>query len=337
MRHDVKEVETTYLNGKSVEFRADAVPPLNDFLSFIRFFIWSISAILLSAFDMLRGRWWNAFILAEASKASLARFSKPGELAIDYLFDNSDTVYRPAWTYEAEQKGSRIISYFYSTFEDYKLPSGYQPNSTYWQAMNWPLYLVWDDYQEQLVKRNVGESAKVCNTGPIWLSSSPVELPNIPERSVAVFDIQPVKTSHHFGFSTIAELGYGNPKVPIGFINDIDTALSKFDGTIIHKRKRNLDKHVHNGYTRTLAELAKAKRLIAIEPETSPVRVIEKCDAVISMPFTATAIMARELGKPSVFYDPTGLIQKDDRGAHGIPVISGEDELQAWMEKIFST
>jgi hypothetical protein len=46
------------------------------------------------------------------------------------------------------------------------------------------------------------------------------------------------------------------------------------------------------------------------------------------MPFTSTALVARNLGKPSYYYDPSGIIQKDDRAAHGIPVISGFAELQ---------
>ena len=46
------------------------------------------------------------------------------------------------------------------------------------------------------------------------------------------------------------------------------------------------------------------------------------------MTFTSTALVARNLGKPSYYFDPTGIIQKDDRAAHGIPVISGFSELQ---------
>ena len=46
------------------------------------------------------------------------------------------------------------------------------------------------------------------------------------------------------------------------------------------------------------------------------------------MPFTSTALVARELSKPSYYYDPCGIIQKGAHAAHGIPVISGFGELQ---------
>ena len=49
------------------------------------------------------------------------------------------------------------------------------------------------------------------------------------------------------------------------------------------------------------------------------------------MSFTSTALVARDLGKPSYYYDPSGIIQKGDRAAHGIPVISGLSELQEIM------
>ena len=74
--------------------------------------------------------------------------------------------------------------------------------------------------------------------------------------------------------------------------------------------------------------------MITIDPDTSAYELIEKCSAVISMPFTSTAHIARELGKPSCFYDPTGLIERDDRAAHGIPIMIGRLELQAWLEAV---
>ena len=46
------------------------------------------------------------------------------------------------------------------------------------------------------------------------------------------------------------------------------------------------------------------------------------------MSFTSTALIVRDLGKPSYYYDPSSIIQKDNRAAHGIPIISRLDKLQ---------
>ena len=51
------------------------------------------------------------------------------------------------------------------------------------------------------------------------------------------------------------------------------------------------------------------------------------------MPCTSTAIIAREMGKPSVYYDPTGLLLKNDPAAHGIPLLSNTAELDAWLSE----
>ena len=53
------------------------------------------------------------------------------------------------------------------------------------------------------------------------------------------------------------------------------------------------------------------------------------------MPFTSTAIIAKSLGKKSIYYDPTGMIQKDDRAAHGIPVVTGIEDLENWVKSIY--
>ena len=83
-----------------------------------------------------------------------------------------------------------------------------------------------------------------------------------------------------------------------------------------------------------MLQLEKKSNLIEINPDASGYSVIEKWKAVISMPFTSTALIAKSLGKPSIYYDPSGIIQKDDRAAHGIPVITGKEELQSWVKTL---
>ena len=83
-----------------------------------------------------------------------------------------------------------------------------------------------------------------------------------------------------------------------------------------------------------IKKLTERPDFVNLDPDTSAVQVIKNCVAVISMPFTSTAVLANELGKPSVYYDPHGLIQKDDRGAHGIDILCGPKELAAWVLSI---
>jgi polysaccharide biosynthesis PFTS motif protein len=71
-----------------------------------------------------------------------------------------------------------------------------------------------------------------------------------------------------------------------------------------------------------------------VHPDSDATKLIQKTAATISIPFTSTALIAKSEGKPSVYYDPSGVVQKDDRAAHGIPVLSSIDELEAWVKTL---
>ena len=52
------------------------------------------------------------------------------------------------------------------------------------------------------------------------------------------------------------------------------------------------------------------------------------------MAFTSTATIADSEDKPSVYYDPTGLIDRNDVAGHGVQVLIGIDELKDWFKAL---
>ena len=54
------------------------------------------------------------------------------------------------------------------------------------------------------------------------------------------------------------------------------------------------------------------------------------------MPFTSTALIAKHLGKPSIYYDPRDLLHKNDIASHGIRIISDLDILKKWVSNILN-
>ena len=199
--------------------------------------------------------------------------------------------------------------------------------------MNWPRYLVWDDYQVEFVRKMVGKSAMVSIVGPIWFSTRAINVPRLPERGIAVFDVQPVRIS--FYRLLAQEVDYYVPSISVQFLTDSFNCIQSIGAQMLFKRKRQLNsKYHHPSYFQFVERMGRWDKMITIDHDTSAYELIEKCSAVISMPFTSTAHIARELGKPSCFYDPTGLIQRDDRASHGIPIMIGRDELQAWLEAV---
>jgi polysaccharide biosynthesis PFTS motif protein len=306
------------------------IPPLGSVTGALEYAAWGAGAIALAAIDMLRGRWWHALMLHEASSAALARIQAPAQLAREYLFHNSGWIYRPLWTYDAERQGARVSFYFYSTnCESFKRPEGYPIQANSWQVMSWPLYLVWDEYQAQFVRRAVGDGANIRTVGSIWFGACARELPSIPHGAVAVFDVQPWRASGYRALGLADE--YYTPETSQGFLTDIHRAVAGCGGVVVLKRKRQVGHWLHPRYAATLRRLDASPHFLAVDPDISAVRVIEQCALVVSMPFTSTALLAREMGKPSIYYDPHGFVQKDDRAAHGIPVVTGADELHAWI------
>jgi polysaccharide biosynthesis PFTS motif protein len=78
---------------------------------------------ILSLLDLLRGKYWYALLLSESFRSFHFRLLKPEQISADYLFHNSGYLFRPVWTYDAEEAGSRVLFYFYSSnIERFKEP-----------------------------------------------------------------------------------------------------------------------------------------------------------------------------------------------------------------------
>ena len=185
----------------------------------------------------------------------------------------------------------------------------------------------------ELVRPMGGESAVISVVGPTWFSTSAIEPSALLPRTIAVFDVQPVRML--FYLLVGQEVDYYVPSVCNQFLSDSFRCIRANSYSMAVKRKRQHNsKYHHPQYVRFVAKCSRWDNVVTIDPDTAAYKLIEKCSAVISMPFTSAAHISRELGKPTCFYDPTGIIQRDDRAAHGIPIIIGRDELHGWLASL---
>lgn len=331
IHHSVSHASPIIVGDVLVVPQRRALPALTGCKCIIKYASWGVSASLIAFLDCLRGRWWHALLLNQVALAAQVRCLPVDCLAREYLFHNSGWMYRPLWTHEAERLGSKITFYFYSTNCEggYKKPDGYFPLYYGYKAMSWPHYLVWDEYQADFVKRAVGIKADVNIVGSIWFHSSAVKLPKIKNLGIAVFDITPLRTSIYCEYCEDSEILV--PEVVNPFLEHISSAILNIKVLMLWKRKRKVGNRAHPLYRKLANRLAECSHIILIDHEISAIRIIESSVAVISMPFTSTAIIAKEMGKPSIYYDPSGLVQEDDRAAHGIPIISTRNELETWL------
>lgn len=310
---------------------------INQNKNLLIFLFWLIASFVRLPYELAKRRWWHLLFFYESVKAATFRYQNPGLILKHYLFHNSNWIYRPIWTYEAEKMGGEILFYFYSTnCESFKQPTGYPVQSNTWQLMNWPNFLVWDEYQADFVRRAIGTriQSRIQVVGNIVFNTiSPSDF-DISDGGICVFDVQPFRDSIYQTFGIDYE--YYTPENACGFLTDILEVVRETNNKMIFKQKRNIGKMAHPVYRKLLQDMSTSESYIGVPPEISAEQIISKCQAVISMPFTSTAIIGKIEGKPSVYYDPYGKVLKSDRASHGVEIIIGKDELRTWLLKVIN-
>jgi polysaccharide biosynthesis PFTS motif protein len=307
------------------------IPPVPSYSKLATFVLWGLSASILSFARMLTGRWWDALLLTEAAKAKLIKLSPNRRLAREYFF-LFDWAYRPIWTYVAESKGSKLFFVFYSTnSEQFKTINGYIPLLFDWRSINWPNYIVWDDYQANFIRRHSRFDARFYIAGPIHLSGKVSSEVNIKERSIAVFDVMPMRSSVYATLGLYRE--YLVPETCRGFVEDICKSALELDFHVYLKTKRMVSRRIHPTYRNLLKSILQFPNVTVLEGDYPAEALIKKTQASISMPWTSTALIANFFSKPCCYYDSTGTLMHDDRGAHGVEVCVGKHELLIYLKK----
>lgn len=330
IEHNVCGASERFVAGIPVRHGV-SFPVPNTVMGLFAYLKWTVGALIIVLCDLARGHWHTALLLGEASKAAAVRFAGSNALPAENFFHNSSWLYRPLWTYEADLKGSKTTLYFYSTnVESLKWASGYVRQENLWQVTNWPRYLVWDEWQKTFLQHVTVNEPKIEVVGSIDFSDSEKSCPDMPPDSLALFDVQPMRRSIYESLGIGYE--YYIAETAIGFLRDVSDAAAQLGIPIVFKRKRDVGKSVHPRYRNLVAELALAPSFHSIDPRVHARNIIRQSQMIISMPFTSTALLGREMGKPSCYYDSTGRVQRDDRAAHGIPVVLGRTELSEWME-----
>jgi polysaccharide biosynthesis PFTS motif protein len=331
IRHNVQGQESMYWKGVEISYLDNPFLPLYTRKAILDYFFWCVKAVFTSVISIFTGRWWNILILEEAIYATKMRYQETDLIAKEYCFNNSGWIYRPLWTYEAEAKGSKIHFYFYSTNCETFASTSKKVDFHYgYQSMNWPHYLVWDKYQEDFVRNAAGIQSNISVVGPIWFATSARELEKFSEKTIAVFDVQPMRDAFYKTLGISFE--YYVPRVCNQFLSDILEVSKLLNYKMALKRKRDIGRKVHPTYGNFLKDIENSDNFVSIDSNISAIKVIENSSLVISMAFTSTAILGRELNKPSVFYDPLNMLQKDDGAAHGIQIISGVEDLALWVK-----
>lgn len=339
LRHNCKEKKLSFERGDTlIEYQSGPTPTLRKINDLCHFICWGAATAFLSCIHMVCGRWWYGLLLYQAPLAALFRLSDSNEIAKHYYFHQNGMFVRRLWTYEAEHRGAGISLYFYSTnSETHKTKNGYLTPMYGFRLMNWPRYLVWNSFHADFIKRSKNSTyGNVEVVGQIWFADNGKPLPQLPEKFFSIFDTTPIRPSVY------AKLGLDNQYLTYStvnqFLNDILLVSKNLNFHIAIKPKRvtktQANNRYDNRYSNKIERMAKCSLVTTVDPGISAQRLIEASEVVISLPFSTTAIIAMEMKKPTVFYDPFGKAFPDDRAAYGIQIISGRQQLEKWIKKL---
>jgi polysaccharide biosynthesis PFTS motif protein len=331
--HNISGTKDYVLSNKTIQSINPLCPMKLSFTEIGMFIVEGNIICFLAFVSLMRGHWWDALMLSESIKSCLIKLQKSETLARKYFFHNSSYSYRPLWTYEAEVKNSLVYFYFYSTNnQGMKTTKGYPELNYGWKSLNWPNYLIWNNYQVDFLKRAGVDKASVEITGQIPFVGSSKLINKIPNKTIAVFDVSPIRLSKIQPISI--ENIYVTPELVERFICDCKLVATKFNYNIAWKQKRPSNYNLHTKYKGMIKQYVKSKSFLVIDPNVSAAELILNCHAVISLPFTSTGLVAKYMNIPSIYYDPSGIIMPDDRAAQGVPILTGKEAMEDWLSNL---
>lgn len=298
---------------------------------------WWAWAVSLGLTELLRGRWWYAAMLYESSLAKAVSLVDSNRLAKSYLFHYSSSRFRPLWTYTCEKMGSDVIAYFYSTYEQPRVANTSETRFFDYGAITWGKLYVWTKTQkDSILKANIQYKPDVSVVGPVWFEDSGGSLDTLPLNGISVFPVTNHRVVYHRGLSSNAEWLAVYPDLYRRFLMDISSVLRSLGLTMLVKVKRDIGVRERKSTKMLHSELANVDNVHFVDPSISAFRLMARSVAAISMPFTSTALCGPSQDFPSIYYDPTGWIEKTDPAGNGIPILSGIDELECWMNDLVS-
>jgi polysaccharide biosynthesis PFTS motif protein len=322
-RKDIK----IYGNGKKI--------PQLSFFRRVYFLFWSFFFLFFCFMMLLRGSWYYSLLSFEFILSKKVQLSD--DIAREFFFSNSEYLYRPLWTYEAVKKGSNVSLYFYSSsFLGYRLKGMYLPNEAGTECMNWPNIIVWTKPLLNYFKKEIKNKNINFKFFQQPISHTDANLINLKKNKknlyLLVYDVPPrrnsIRSQYMMGDSYRTELN------GINFLRDIKNIALKKNIIILLKPKRKLDKEYSRKYIKFYQSLLSDDKIFIFDHQVSNSKLIQISDAVISIPWTSTAFIAKYYNKPSIFYDPTSKLDRKDRGRQGVDLIKGVNELESWLRKV---
>jgi|GEM_PF-2561495 len=331
---------TFHRASAEVVFSPLAFPPLTGTLNVLGFGVDCFKVIAISALRWIQGRVYAPALIQDALEIRYLRRLSDDRLPNWYISTHTGVGGRPLWVAETEARGVKTAIVYYSInnqpiqFAMDQTPPPVNPEHL---LLNWKRYLVSDEFQKDWIKSVAQGDPEIIPLGNIPLQDNGRDLPDLPARTVSVFDI-PVLRDSYFVLHGERKSIYSE-KYVCQFLTDISESLENLGIHMALKAKRTrtgqISKFSSKQQLRLANKIIESGHCTNIDHEIAAQRLMQKTAASISIPFSSTAPSAANLGKPSIYYDPSGQLKVSGNQNHGVEVIRGRASLEEWLRKTF--
>jgi polysaccharide biosynthesis PFTS motif protein len=252
------------------------------------------------------------------------------------VFNNSIGSIKPLWATALERRNVFIDYCFYSSSSEPSDERNYKKSDGLLILSSWSNYVVFDELQKQDLEEQLLFHGTV-QIAPIlpWWSDIEFDIPELDKPTIALFDTALHNQIYLRG--TLNQFGWDSPEIALTFLRNILEIAEENNLKIYYKNKRPRPNKMRNNehFYGVRSLLAKYKKSVfLIDDRVAPVRVIANSFLTISKPLSTTAIIAKSLGKPSVYFDPTGKIRPSDPACRGCKVFSSKQELNKYIQSL---
>ena len=248
---------------------------------------------------------------------------------------NISSINRPLWTFLLKKKHS-VFFYFYSMniipliFKRGEFSVDKVYDHIGYKLFTWNNYIGWSKGQLNWISKQVNSKAiKLINGYYVPFEGENTVITN-PKKIISVFDVSPCDPFYY------ALLGLKNNPYTLNycmkFIKDIIDATKKLDCVVMIKSKRFstiLDKNYHN----FLSKIEKSNsNVFIINSAVSAQSLVRVSKCVLSMPFSSPALISKRMNIPSVYYDPSSLLNNCLYQNSEVSLLKKKFTLRNWIK-----
>ncbi len=288
-------------------------------------------------------KWGYALLHEELIVSEVFKLlKKPPKNIFFYWYANT---YKPLWAIELEKKNCKTQIYLKGSINNisenkrnFKINENRDDyDSIGFKIDRWKNYLIWHPAIENVLRQNIKSINKVT-----CIKINPYEgyfhEPNlkrkiaIPKKSVSVFPFSKVKT--HYGITALNDYFYSDADLLEKFLDDIYEILISNDITMVLKMKKKKFTEEYKRDIKVFEKFKKKEKVIFLSSELPVYDIVNLTMGSISVPFSSTALIAKKINKPSIYYDPKSFVSLDDVFSSGIEIFSSKKELSNFIENL---